>query len=262
MKKKTIIIISVILVSILGLVFFLTKKPSSTEQVVEQKPSLPINDIPISERPFITLTPDATGRNITLLIDNTEAKEILEYELVYQAGDKQEGAFGRIDLSDEELPVEKKLLLGSKSAGGSVTYHEGITGGSLTVTYNDTKLKESFNFLRFDKTEEEYNSVDGRLTVTFPARSLVDNDVIIMMKSFGLPLVMEGDVIAGPYAVLTSDEIIPDTISIKLSSVEDGITPTLYEYSDGEWIEVESDLENSSISANKLTGNIYVVVSK
>lgn len=261
MKNKNIIIavVSLFIVA-LGVVFFIKNKQSKNpEVVVEEKPSLPVNVIPVSERPFITLSPDTSGRNLTLLIDNIETEDKLEYELVYNATDKQEGAFGRIDFSSEKLPVEKDLLLGSKSAGGSVTYHEGVTGGSLTVTYDETKLKESFNFLRFDTLDPFFSSQDSRFEVELGAKALASNTVVVVMKTFGLPESLEGELIAGPYAFLPASAPKGDvTVSVKLPAGEHE-NPVLMEYYKGAWVEVESTLTEDTLSGISSGGSVFVV---
>jgi hypothetical protein len=64
MNKKTITIgVAIVLVLVLG-IFLLTKKSTKNTVVEEEvKVDLPINVLPIAERPFITLSPDDTGRS-------------------------------------------------------------------------------------------------------------------------------------------------------------------------------------------------------
>lgn len=262
MKNNKILVIALSLAALAGVIFFFLKKPKTETTVENPKASLPINTIPVADRPFVILTPDSSGRNLTITLDNTTLDELIEYELVYNAGDKQEGAFGRINLATETQPVEKKLLLGSQSGGGKITYHEDVTGGSLALTYSDTRLKENFNFLRFDSDKESYSSVDSRFSAEFTPKSLSNNAVIVIMKTFGLPDELEGEILAGPYAVLTANETVPSKISLKLSSPSEGTTPTLYEYVEGEWQEIKSTIEGSTISTIANTGFIFLVLTQ
>lgn len=261
-KNKNLLIISLIAIALVTAGYFVVKSRTiSPVPAASEKPSLPINAIPIEERPFVILTPDSSGRNLTLLIDQAKLIDIYEYELVYEAGDKQEGAFGRIDLSEEDMPVEKSLLLGSKSAGGAVSYHEDVTGGSLTLTYDQVKLKESFNFLRFSSGVADYTSVDGRFTATFLPTALPSNSVVVIMKSFGLPGPVEGTLRAGPYSLLTATSPKGEfDISISLSAGE-YTNPTIMEWDGDKWIALETDFDESVVSSTSESGSVFVVTS-
>lgn len=261
-NKKVIITLLVLVLAIGGFFIIRARRPADAPVEEIEKASLPINDIPVEERPYITLSPDGPGRNLTLMIDRATVLETYEYELVYDAGDKQEGAFGRIDLAKEDQPVEKSLLLGSKSAGGAVTYHEDVSGGSLTLTYDKVKLKESFNFLRFDSAESDYPSIDGRLTVTLSSTALPKNAVIVIMKTFGLPAPVEGTLRAGPYGVFTNTPPKGDVSLAITLSAGDYTDPTIIEWDGEEWVELETILEDDVVSADSVGGLVFAVVSQ
>jgi len=223
---------------------------------------IPVNTISIEERPFVTLTPDASGRNLTLTVSGAPTEGELEYELIYQAMDKQEGVFGRLDLSSEPQPIAKKLLLGSKSAGGKVTYHEGVTGGTLTLAYQGVKLKESFNFLRFDPADPAVTSVDGRFGLEFAKDAFAKDTVIIVMKSFGLPaaLPVKTAIKAGPYAYLVGTppkgEI---TVSLRLPAGEHA-DPTLYGYNSA-FADLDAKLSTDTLSTLAVDNLIFVATA-
>lgn len=262
MKSKSTTIILLTVLAIIITVFLIKKSNNNQPDVAENiKKSLPINTIAVIDRPYISLSPDSSGRNLTLYIDNLDTKDKFEYELVYAATDKQEGVFGRINFASQVLPVEKKLLLGSKSAGGAVTYHEGVTGGSITVTYDTIKLKESFNFLRFDSSDPVASSKDTRFQVEFTPTSLVKNSVIVVMKTFGLPAEVDSEILAGPYGYFTAStpKSLPE-ITLKLPS-GDHATPTIVEYLDGEWVELETKISGDTLSAESLGGQVFIVIS-
>jgi len=265
MKNKKIIISSLVVVALFSLGAFLILRKDSSDIDSTPTPviSLPINTIPVEDRPYLNLTPDSTGRSLKLLLDNTDISEVVEYELVYQAGTKQEGVFGRLNLATEDLPVVKDLLLGSRSAGGKTTYHEGITGGSLTLTYGETKLKESFNFLRFDSTDPVVSSPDARFSVKFADNAMLDNKVIVTMKTFGLPAVLPTrTILAGPYAYLTNSVKGDVIVSIRLPAGEH-INPTVYEYdtNSDDWVALDGKLSDDTVTATANTGTTFIVVS-
>lgn len=269
MKKSWIIVIS--LIGLIGLISLIViKKNSTPTPTVEEEIVLPINAIPVEERPFVTLTPDQSGRNLTLSLDNTAVKEIVEYELVYQSGDKQEGAFGRLDLTRETLPVEKEILLGSQSGGGKITYHEGVTGGSLTFTYGETKLKEQFNFLRFDPADPVLTSPDGRFAISLTKTALVNDSVVVIMKTFGLPAVVglpaeSAKLLAGPYTYQPSAA--PKgavSIEFKLPAGQH-TNPTIHAYDASEqaWTPLKTTLEGDAVSATPANaGYVFVVINQ
>lgn len=260
---KKLIIVSLVIALVVAVAAIFIKKNNSNEQspTPTPAPSLPVNAIPVGERPFITLSPDSSGRNLFLTVDGAPESGLMEYELVYQAGDKQEGVFGRLDLEDELQPIEKKLLLGSQSAGGKITYHEGVTGGSLTVTYGETKLKEQFNFLRFDPDDSTVTSSDVRFSLDFAKNAFTSNAVVIIMKPFGLPTPPDSELIAGPYAYFSATAPKGDVaVSLTLPAGEHQ-NPTIFEYDldAGGWVALDTTLEGDTVSAKVGAGNTFIV---
>lgn len=253
--KKPALIIGAILLVVVGIFALKSLKKPATKTPTDNTPiELPLNTLPLSERPYITLAPDSTGRSLNLTVDGAPTNSDLEYELIYQASDKQEGAIGTLYLKTEKQPLTKSILLGSKSGGGKVTYHEGVTGGSLTVTYGETRLKESWNFLKFNSLDPTISSTDGRFSVTLEKTALKKDQMLITMKSFGYPQ-LEGKVIAGPYHYSTQTPVKGNvSVSLKLPAGE-YVNPTLYGY-DGKslpaqagWSKLTSKLSDDTVTA-------------
>ncbi len=266
--KKPIILAGIALVALVGGVIVAKKLMPGKDKVtvqVKDEVVLPVNVIPVEERPFVTLTPDASGHNLALGVDNLKVdNDTLEYELVYQTGEGDEGAFGRINLKTEKQPISKPLLLGSRSAGGATTYYSGVTGGAVALTWGETKIKESFNFLRFDPKSPEIKSVDGRLTYGMTAKALKKDDVIVTMKTSGYPAVLpapNAQLLAGPYAILTPTT--PKgavTLSIQLPAGTHN-NPTIYEFVGGKWSKLKTAIKADSVAATP-TGNIFIVTGE
>lgn len=266
MNKKYLTISALVLaIIILSLIFIksrLSQKATPSNQANDDSSlDLPINTLPQAERPFITLSPDDIGRSLNFRVESAPTSGELEYELVYQATGKQEGVFGRLELASEKQPIVKNLLLGSKSAGGKVTYHEGITGGSLTVTYGSTRLKESFSYLSFDPADPTLVSTDGRFTVTLDKNALKKDTRVLTMKTFGYPkegLPADAKVVAGPYAIeYATTPKGQGTVNIKLPAGEH-TSPTIYEYKDNAWVKLATKLGSDSVTASSL-GNVFAV---
>ncbi|KKU14669.1 MAG: hypothetical protein UX21_C0013G0002 [Microgenomates group bacterium GW2011_GWC2_45_8] len=275
MKKPALIIIS--LICLIGLIWLIiSKKSTPTSPTAEQAVDLPINTIPLTDRPFITLSPDSTGRSLDISISGAPKEGNMEYEMIYNASGKQEGALGSIFLGSEKQLIVKSILLGSKSGGGKVTYHEGVTGGSLTVTYGlpaqagETRLKESWNYLHFDLTDPTISSTDGRFSMTFPKTSLKKDSVIITMKTFGYDktgLPAETSVKAGPYGYFTQTPIKGSAqISLKLPAGEH-VNPTIFEWNGSAlpaqagWKKLTTKLAGDTVSATA-SFNVFLVTAE
>lgn len=260
-KKAVAAVVGITLAVIVGIVMVISKR-SGGPSVVEDNTQvdLPINTIPLEERPVITLRPDSTGRSLDISLSQAPKEGELEYEMIYNASGKQEGALGSIFLNSEKQPIVKSILLGSKSGGGKITYHEGVTGGSITVTYGETRLKESWNYLHFDPTDPVISSTDAKFHVTLPKTALKKDAVVITMKTFGYPT-MEGKVVSGPYGYFAQTEIKGSSqVEIKLPAGEH-VNPTIYEYSGTAWKKLTTKLTGDTVSA-ATTGSIFVVTAE
>lgn len=273
MNKKTILVIIVVLLVSIGIIFLLTKKSSKNTVVDDTKIDLPINVLPISERPFITLSPDSTGRSLDISVSGAPTSGNMEYEMIYNASGKQEGALGSIYLGSEKQPIVKSILLGSKSGGGKVTYHEGVTGGSITVTYGpprlangeagETRLKESWNYLHFDPADPTFSTTDARMSVTLPKTVLKKDGVIITMKNFGYPKTGLPDgakVVSGPYSYFTQTAIKGTaTVALKLTAGEH-VNPTMYEWTGTTWKKLSAKLAGDTLTATSAS-SVFLVTA-
>ncbi len=266
MKKPVIIIIAILVAvaAVVGVMQFKKMSTTSTATIIDNsQPDLPINTIPVSERPFITLTPDKTGHSLNIAISNGPSAG-MEYEMIYNATGKQEGALGSIILSTEKQPIVKEILLGSRSAGGATTYHEGVTGGSLTVTYNNIRLKESWNYFHFDALDPTFSTTDGKLHVTLAKTGLKDDTVIVTMKTFGYlktGLPEDVKVIAGPYSYYAQTPV-KGSAQIELTlPAGEHVNPTIYEYTGTTWKKLATKLTGDKVSATS-SGNVFLVTAE
>jgi len=265
MKKPALAVIVAIILAVIAGIFVIMKKlgtktPGTDE---ETEVDLPINTIPLSERPFITLSPDGTGRSLDISLSGAPEEGELEYEMIYNASGKQEGALGSIFLGSEKQPIVKSILLGSKSGGGKITYHEGVTGGSITVTYGQTRLKESWNYLHFDQNAPSFSTTDAKFSVTLPKTALKKDAVIITMKTFVYPktgLPSEAKVVAGPYGYFPQPAIKgSSTVELKLPA-GDHVNPAIYEWDGKVWKKLVTKLAGDAVSASA-TFNVFLVTT-
>lgn len=259
MKKPVLIFTSFLF--LIGLIWLISSKKSTPPGTIDNTVvDLPLNTLALADRPFITLSPDSTGRSLDIALSGAPTSGELEYELIYNASGKQEGALGSIFLGSEKQPIVKSILLGSKSGGGKVTYHEGVTGGSITVTYNDTRLKESWNYLHFDPADPVFSSTDVRFSMTLAKTALKKNAVIITMKTFGYPP-LEGKVVAGPYGYFTQTPIKGNSsVELKLPAGEH-VNPTIYEWDGKSWKKLVTKLTGDTVSATA-TASVFLVTAE
>jgi hypothetical protein len=266
MKKSA--LISLVIVAILALIgiIWYTQKSKDKNFSTDEEPTveLPLNVLPLSERPFITLSPDSTGRSLDIALSGAPTEGEMEYEMIYSASGKQEGALGSIFLASEQQPIVKSILLGSKSGGGKITYHEGVTGGSITVTYGETRLKESWNYLHFNPEDPSISSTDVRMSIDLAKTALKKDSVIITMKTFGYDKAGLPDgakVVSGPYGYFTQTPIKGSAkVSLKLPAGEH-TNPTLYEWDGKTWKKLTSKLDGDTVSATS-TGRVFLVTAE
>lgn len=267
-KTKILIVISIILaiviVAVIGL--SLIKGKSSEEESKEtQKIIEPVNQIPIKERPFIQIYPRSDGREVTIIVDEYPGASTVEYELEYQAGTLLQGAFGKIEFSKEEAPVERKILLGSCSAGGKCSYHENVNGGTLTLRYTNgevTKLKGEWNFQRMSEQQGKFTSRDAKFTFDVGTRGLSSGTYVIVYQTMGLPGPVEGEIVAGPYAVSFPKGVSSNkkaALSMRLNS--DSTDVKLLGWTSDGWEEYKAELEGKTITSSVDKATTFIAVS-
>lgn len=269
MKKSalttTIVGIFIAIIAVILVINYRKSHSGDSATVIDNnQPDLPINTIPLEERPFITLTPDKTGHTLSISVSGAPATGSMEYEMIYNATGKQEGALGTIPLSGHAQPIVEDILLGSRSAGGATTYHEGVTGGSITLTYGQTRLKESWNYLHFDQLDPTFSSTDAKFTVTLPKTALKQDQVIVTMKTFGYPKAglpaMPAKLVAGPYGYFSQSPVKGNAqVSLKLPAGEH-VNPTIYEWNGKTWNKLATKLNGDSVSSTA-TGSVFIVTA-
>lgn len=263
MKKPQIIIGVVVLLLLVGGIGFAAKQLMSkpTEQTdtnTKKKVAEPVNVIPVEERPFLEIEPQADGRNVVIRVSELkkEATEV-DYELEYQSGSLLQGAFGTIDLAS--VPAELKVLLGSCSAGGACTYHEDVQGGSLVTRYTGPQnyaLKSDWKYIENTDKATEISSKDAKFQME--AAGLAKVPYIIVFNTAGYPEGLEGTVNSELYAFATSSTLTGD-ISLTIRANEDG--PTAIMGWDGKsWTKFEGTVDGKAITAEVTPMRLYVAV--
>lgn len=144
MKNKTAIffIIGALVLIIITVVMITTGKNKKTPvnnniQNTKVESELVLSD---DQKPYISLTPQADGHRLNLKISNIpESIKEIEYDLIYTAKDEnieiEKGVGGTAKI--EGTSMDRELLLGTESctSGCKYKYDEGITGGTLSLSF-------------------------------------------------------------------------------------------------------------------------------
>lgn len=226
--KKTYIGVGIILamtaILITVLLFFVKGKDSQKKVTPTPKPklSIPANVVPVAERPYIMLSPTA-GREVVLEMSQIKkTSESVDYELQYSAGDKEEAVIGSIDFVQGKNDYSRTVLLGSKSGGGKVTYHENVNGGSLVLTFYDEnyKLSNEWTYTDNKKPQKSFSSRDVKFAIE-TEKLLNSSPYVIVYQNAGLPASIEKTLLSGPYSISGTSKLPAGKVKVSMRLSED-----------------------------------------
>lgn len=265
MKKKNLPIVVIALVLLIGggvfVVLKLKGSDSSGQTETKKKTKIlePKNIIDLAMRPYVKLSPVSGGHNINIEIIEVkkEASEV-EYELEYQSGTLLQGFQEVLQLGT--LPVKTQKLFGSKSAGGAITYHEDIKGGSLQLRFigpENYVLKQDWRYFENKDKETEFSSKDAKFQIE--SKDLATNKLILIYNTPGVPEGLEGEVASDAYS-LTSDSKLSGEGTVSIRANEEGELKMMG-YDGSDWVEIDSSVEGKVVTAKDAPlMELYVVV--
>lgn len=186
-----------------GAIWFFTKSEGTDKEQAEEEETVTTKDLPISERPFATLTPRADGHELHLVVTKLPTDvQSMEYELVYQVESGiTQGVPGTVKDLGGKSTIERDLLLGTCSSG-KCRYDEGVEEGTFTLRFRDSKGKLVYKFdtgFNLQQNPTEIESVDGKLSIS----GTFAKGYYLTMGTFGLPGTAPGEPTAGPYGVFS-----------------------------------------------------------
>jgi hypothetical protein len=168
--------------------YFLLIKPRNegVKESIPQEEAAP--EVPIEQRPVVSLTPSDDGHWLTLNIKDIRiSAESLEYLLLYDLPDgRQQGVPGTVKIAGENS-IERKLLLGSESSG-KFRYDEGVERGTITIKFRDSKAKLVANFsseFHLISANQSLDSSDGKFI--YKLEKLPKKGYFVVMETLGLP---------------------------------------------------------------------------
>lgn len=272
MNKKRLVIsiiagVLVLLLLAIGAVMFL-KKPAQTAPS-DQKEEQVQRDVPLNERPFVTLLPRNDGKALTiqLLHGVLGAPVSTDYQLIYMAGDKQQGAGGSIAANAfTDGTYSKELLLGSCSKG-VCTYDKDVESGQLDLTmeYEKETLEFSTTF-RLDKVEagKVLMSKDSKFSLTPTVKQITGKPYAATLMTLGLPSPLTGKIISKPYGVFSSGDGVSGG-SVTFHSVSGAANPQIAVYSMKQkaWTSFPAvfDASAQTVTFNATSSGVFVLLS-
>lgn len=258
---------ALVLLMVGGGIFAYTRNGKATTETVAASPapkkrrtSVPVNVIPVAERPYQRLQP-LDSRNIQVeVVSTNKAASEAEYELEYQAGSLLQGAFGALKL--DQLPATAKILFGSCSAGGACTYHTDISGGTLLTRFSGGEeayaVKTSWKYYEGKNLTGSLKSEDGLFTLTSPSTKSLG--IAVVYTSPGYPAGLTGTPVSEAYAVTATGKL-TGSAQISIEATEAG-SLSLMGWNGSAWSEVGTANGSQTISASGELQQLYVVVKK
>lgn len=237
----------------------LTGGEAQEETTKKSKILEPKNIIALSDRPYVILTPSGDGHYLDIEIQNLKkAATEVDVELEYQAGSLLQGFQDTWQL--DKLPLTQNKLFGSQSAGGAITYHEDIKGGSLQLRFigpENYVLKQDWRMFDTKETGAEFASKDGKFQLT--SEDLADSRFVIVYETPGVPEGLPGDQASQAYSV-TAGSKVTGTADLSIRADEEGELK-LMGYDGQKWVELESIVDGKTVTASQVElMPLYVVI--
>jgi hypothetical protein len=263
-KKKTIIAISVLVILIATGAFFYLRanrnQEKETDTTVKKKISANYNQIPVNESPFIQLAPATDGRHIILnVIEVKKVADSLSYEMEYQTGSMLQGFQGSLKL--DSLPASDRKLFGSQSAGGAITYHEDIKGGTLLAEFMGTEdyaVKNNWRYFTNSDRETQFSSQDTKFTISND--SLNTYSYLVIFNSPGYPGELEAEIISDIYTVSAEKSLktLSSEFTITFNTKEE--SAQIMGFDGAEWQEIETQFAEDLATGSAPYMDAYLLV--
>lgn len=265
--KKTYIPIIILVIAAVGAGIFFLSRASKTNSNPQAGPATPppkpVNLIPVSERPYVTLAPLTSRNDLQIVIhDLKKAAGEVEVTLEY---DRNKGVLDAVlrHFRLDKLPYTDTIFMGSKSAGGHITYHDDVIGGKLLLEFegeNEYALEVPW---RYDDTQKQYDKLsttDGKFQVSLATP--IKQSKILVMQSPGLPGKIEGELLAGPYLFRSVGQLpkLEATVAIRLA--EENQAAVIMGWDGAKWTELKTTIEGKTATTTDTVKEAYIVTTK
>lgn len=269
------IIIAVVIIAVIAIpaVIFATRQKSagdnpeaSQSPVKKKKVSKPVNEIPVSERPYVFMTPTLNREiDVTITKINKEATE-LEFLAEYQYETSLGGNENSFDL-EQGLPATKQFALYSRSAGGKTSYEEDVKGGTLTLKFanpNEYWLKQDWSYYdrvnaKSSSKTSDLKSQDGKFLIE--GTGLSSLKYAIIYNSPGYPAELPGTAMSDLYTFQYAGSTSAKTATVSIETLEQG-SGTIYAWDGSDWQLAETTTSGNTSTADVPLAEAYIVIAQ
>ena len=162
-----------------------------------------INELPVAERPFVSMIQHSTGKLITFFVKGTAGVNQASVDIEYQSGNQLKGARASLETPIAD-PYAKAFVLGSCSTGGKCTFDKDLTVGDYKLRLNIDKYPTATHVLKSDFVfvNGETGMPDGKVVFTPGSKKTTG---LILSNSLGLPLKQDNEIVLYPILISSAD---------------------------------------------------------
>lgn len=246
-------VLKIILPILLSLIFlvlvfrFVGIGANSESNDIASDESTDLRGIDAKDRPYIGLVPRADGHALILTVTNHQNFSSLDFEILYQAGNLQQGSIGQIDLTKSAYKTE--ITLGACSKG-VCRYDDDVKTGSLKL--NGVKNKKQFTatipFVLEKITPEASNIIGpaGTLDIEIPSGSVTNDYYVLLAETLGVPIPV-GNLKGQTVAIFSIAPKLNRPAVIKLKDQDiTGLKVNHFDFSQNAWSTLETNVENGN----------------
>ena len=220
---------------------------NSESNDITEGESADIRDLDAKDRPYVGLVPRADGHALILTVTNHQNFSSLDFEILYQAGNLQQGSIGQIDLTKSAYKTE--ITLGACSKG-VCRYDDDVRTGSLKL--NGVKNKKQFiatiPFVLEKITPEASNIIGpvGTLDIEIPSGSVTNDYYVLLAETLGVPIPV-GNLKGQTVAIFSIAPKLnrPAVIKLKDQNIA-GLKVNHFDFSQNAWSTLETNVENGN----------------
>ena len=220
---------------------------NSESNDITEGESADIRDLDAKDRPYVGLVPRADGHALILTVTNHQNFSSLDFEILYQAGNLQQGSIGQIDLTKSAYKTE--ITLGACSKG-VCRYDDDVKTGSLKL--NGVKNKKQFiatiPFVLEKITPEASNIIGpvGTLDIEIPSGSVTNDYYVLLAETLGVPIPV-GNLKGQTVAIFSIAPKLnrPAVIKLKDQNIA-GLKVNHFDFSQNAWSTLETNVEHGN----------------
>lgn len=220
---------------------------SNQDETFDQSEAIDITSLEVKNRPYVGLVPRADGHALILTVTNHQEFSDLNFEILYLAGNLQQGSIGQIDMAKSAYKTE--ITLGACSKG-VCRYDDNVHTGSLklTGTRDGKSYQAEISFVLDKITPEAKNIVGPENTLDFSIQpgSVSSDYYVLISQTLGLPIPLPNTK-GNPVAVFTIAPKLNKAVSVSLKNQNMvGLKLNRFDFSENKWTSGDTKVEDGS----------------